>query len=67
VVDSAPTFFLVPGSVSTNPAYMTTAYGLRPVDKRNSIPFRYYRTGSPFEYELVRVIYTRYREAEIAR
>jgi phospholipid-binding lipoprotein MlaA len=67
VVDSAPTFFLVPGSVSTSPAYMTTAYGLRPVDKRNSIPFRYYRSGSPFEYELVRVIYTRFREAEIAR
>jgi phospholipid-binding lipoprotein MlaA len=67
VVDSAPTFFLIPGSVSTNPAYMTTAYGLRPVDKRNSIPFRYYQTGSPFEYELVRVIYTRYREAEIER
>jgi phospholipid-binding lipoprotein MlaA len=67
VVDSAPTFFLLPGSVSTNPAYMTTAYGLRPVDKRSSIPFRYYQTGSPFEYELVRVIYTRYREAEIER
>jgi phospholipid-binding lipoprotein MlaA len=67
VVDAAPAFFLIPGSVSTNPAYMATAYGLRPIDKRNSIPFRYWQTGSPFEYELVRVIYTRYREAEIER
>lgn len=67
IVDSAPSFFLVPGDVSSSPAYMVTSYGLRPVDKRNSIPFRYYRSGSPFEYELVRVIYTRFREAQIAR
>ena len=67
IVDSAPAWFLVPGDVSSNPAYMVTFYGLRPIDKRNSIPFRYFQTGSPFEYELVRVIYTRFREAQIAR
>ncbi len=67
IVDSAPSWFLVPGDVSSNPAYMATFYALRPIDKRNSIPFRYYQSGSPFEYELVRVIYTRFREAEIAR
>jgi phospholipid-binding lipoprotein MlaA len=66
-VDSAPLLFLIPSDVATSPAYMGTAYGLRPIDKRNSIPFRYYRSGSPFEYDLVRVIYTRYREAAIAR
>lgn len=67
VVDSAGSLFLVPANVASSPAYMGTAYGFRPVDKRNSIPFRYYRSGSPFEYELVRVIYTRYRDAAIAR
>ena len=67
IVDAAPSFFLVPGDVSSSPAYIATWYGLRPVDKRNSIPFRYYQSGSPFEYELVRVIYTRFREAAIAR
>ena len=67
VVDSAGSLLLVPGSISSTPAYMVTFYGLRPVDKRDSIPFRYYQSGSPFEYELVRVIYTRYREAQIAR
>jgi phospholipid-binding lipoprotein MlaA len=67
VVDNVGFGVLVPGSVSSSPAYIAAAYGLQPVDKRNSIPFRYYRSGSPFEYELVRVIYTRYRDAAIAR
>jgi phospholipid-binding lipoprotein MlaA len=67
VVDQAGWFFLVPGGVANHEAYMAASYGLRPIDLRNSIPFRYYRSGSPFEYDLVRVIYTRYREAAIAR
>ena len=67
VVDNVGFGVLVPAGVSSSPAYIATAYGLQPVDKRNSIPFRYYRSGSPFEYELVRVIYTRYRDAAIAR
>jgi phospholipid-binding lipoprotein MlaA len=67
VVDNIGSAFLVPGNVGSSPPYMATSYGLRPVDKRNSIPFRYYRSGSPFEYEFVRVIYTRFREAAIAR
>lgn len=67
VVDEVGWFFLVPGDVSSSPAYMVTSYLLRPIDLRSSIPFRYYRTGSPFEYDLVRVIYTKFREAAIAR
>jgi phospholipid-binding lipoprotein MlaA len=67
VVDNVGFGVLVPAGVSSSPAYIATAYGLQPVDKRNSIPFRYHRSGSPFEYELVRVIYTRYRDAAIAR
>jgi phospholipid-binding lipoprotein MlaA len=67
VVDNVGFGVLVPGSVSSSPAYIATAYGLQPIDKRNSIPFRYYRSGSPFEYDLVRVIYTRYRDAAIAQ
>lgn len=67
VVDNVGFGVLVPGNVSSSPTYIATAYGLQPVDKRNSIPFRYYRSGSPFEYEFVRVIYTRYRDAAITR
>jgi len=37
------------------------------IDLRKNTEFRYYETGSPFEYELVRYIYTKIREAEIAK
>ncbi len=37
------------------------------IDKRHSTSFRYYDTGSPFEYELVRLLYTKKRDLDIAR
>lgn len=37
------------------------------IDTRANTAFRYYRTGSPFEYVLVRYAYTRMREIEIER
>jgi phospholipid-binding lipoprotein MlaA len=37
------------------------------VDARYKQPFRYYSTGSPFEYELVRMFYTQKRKFEIER
>jgi phospholipid-binding lipoprotein MlaA len=40
---------------------------LEAVDKRHGEPFRYYRTGSPFEYELVRFVYGERRKLEIAK
>lgn len=35
------------------------------VDSRNQVFFRYYMTGSPFEYEMVRMLYDRSRGVEI--
>ncbi|SLM28920.1 VacJ family lipoprotein [Desulfamplus magnetovallimortis] len=35
------------------------------VDSRNQVFFRYYMTGSPFEYEMVRMLYDRSRVVEI--
>jgi phospholipid-binding lipoprotein MlaA len=32
------------------------------VDKRKRIPFLYHGTGSPFEYDLVRMLYTAQRQ-----
>ncbi len=40
---------------------------VRALDTRDNIGFRYYETGSPFEYELVRLLYLKMRELEIAR
>jgi phospholipid-binding lipoprotein MlaA len=38
---------------------------LNGIDKRRRQSFRYYETGSPFEYELIRLLYLRKREFEI--
>ena len=37
------------------------------IDARYQQPFRYFQTGSPFEYLLVRFAYTKKREIEIGR
>jgi phospholipid-binding lipoprotein MlaA len=58
---------LTPGPVADHPAYTATRYGLQPVDTRSRIAFRYYETGSPFEYDLVRLIYTEQRVLDIAK
>lgn len=40
---------------------------LQAVDTRHRLDFRYYETGSPFEYELVRFIYAKMRWLEIRK
>ena len=37
------------------------------INKRHETSFRYYDTGSPFEYELVRLLYTKKRILDISR
>jgi phospholipid-binding lipoprotein MlaA len=41
--------------------------GVAGVDKRKRMPFRYYGSGSPFEYEQIRMLYTKKRELDIAQ
>jgi phospholipid-binding lipoprotein MlaA len=40
---------------------------LRSIDARANLPFRYYASGSAFEYERLKVLYMKYREIQIAR
>jgi len=40
--------------------------GVAAIDKRKRTPFRYYGSGSPFEYEQIRLLYTKKRELDIA-
>jgi len=40
---------------------------LNAIDARHRTKFRYWETGSPFEYELVRLLYTKKRQLEIAK
>jgi phospholipid-binding lipoprotein MlaA len=49
-----------------NEPVVSAAYGVTyAVDRRYRIPFRYGQTGSPFEYELVRMLYTIKREIDV--
>lgn len=40
---------------------------LRAIDQRHLVGLRYYQTGSPFEYDLVRLLYTRKRQLDIGK
>ncbi len=40
---------------------------LRAIDLRGQTSFRYFRSGSPFEYEWMRWMYTEMREIEVGR
>jgi len=42
-------------------AYLT----MYTINKRDSVNFRYYQTGSPFEYTLVRLVYMNYRALQV--
>ncbi len=37
------------------------------VDQRHQVGFRYYQSGSPFEYDLVRFLYTKKRELDVLK
>jgi len=42
-------------------------YLLNGIDKRHRNAFSYYETGSPFEYELIRLLYGKARQLEISK
>jgi phospholipid-binding lipoprotein MlaA len=66
VADSLLLWSATPAAVSGTLPYSAVRFGLQPVDARHRIAFRYYGTGSPFEYDLVRLIYTETRELAVA-
>lgn len=60
-------FSLVGPPAWVNNTGITTAFtGTSAVDKRHRISLRYGQTGSPFEYELLRMLYTMKRDYDIA-
>jgi phospholipid-binding lipoprotein MlaA len=52
---------------STESAVKWSLSGLRIINTRSNVRFRYYETGSPFEYDLVRFIYLKDRQIKIER
>jgi phospholipid-binding lipoprotein MlaA len=67
VVDAAAITYALPAEVVNSIAYYVVMYGLRPVDARSRVAFRYYGSGSPFEYDLVRFLFTEKRELDLER
>ena len=47
--------------------WTTAELVIRALNLRANTPFRYHETGSPFEYELVRFVYTKKRELDIRK
>jgi phospholipid-binding lipoprotein MlaA len=65
--DALAFYYALPVEVTSSVAYYALMYGLRPIDARHQLAFRYYGTGSPFEYDLVRFFYTEKRQLDIER
>jgi phospholipid-binding lipoprotein MlaA len=67
-VDLATGLFVPPGAQINDLVYANPAvYGVQAVDARYQVNFRYFDSGSPFEYEIVRFFYTRKRELDLLR
>jgi phospholipid-binding lipoprotein MlaA len=67
-VDTAATLYLPPGSEINDRVYGNPAVlGVFVLDQRYVNAFRYFGSGSAFEYDLVRFLYRQQREFEIAR
>ncbi|WP_306535194.1 VacJ family lipoprotein [Geobacter sp.] len=67
VVDGAIFTFVGPSAWVDDQGISNAYTATYAVDKRHRIPFRYRQTGSPFEYELVRMLYTMKRDFDIAQ
>lgn len=65
--DLAVNSFAGPATWWDNDAYYWTVTGLNPIDRRSQEAFRYYETGSPFEYELIRMLHSMKREMDIQK
>jgi phospholipid-binding lipoprotein MlaA len=67
IADTLSLWLATPGAITDSTAYRIARFGLQPVDARHRIAFRYFETGSPFEYDLVRLLYTEQRKLDIAK
>jgi phospholipid-binding lipoprotein MlaA len=64
--DAALLWLITPAEITDHLAYSSLRFGLQNIDLRHRTAFRYFETGSPFEYDLVRLIYTEKRKVQIA-
>ncbi len=69
VVDSVARYFYLyqPLDLDENTEWGAVYTLSNAIDTRHKIKFRYYETGSPFEYDLVRYLYAKVRMLEIEK
>ncbi len=67
VVDSLKFSAIDPLNFDSNDDLEIPFHLLRAIDARHRTAFRYYETGTPFEYEWVRLLYREYRDIQIAK
>jgi len=67
VADWALYYAIDPLNLDSNDDIEIPYYLLTAIEARDRVDFRYYETGSPFEYELVRLLYGKYRDLVIAK
>jgi phospholipid-binding lipoprotein MlaA len=67
VTDSLTMSAIDPLNLDGHPQRQIAYYTLYPIDTRAHVPFRYYETGSPFEYEFVRMLYNTKRKMDIEK
>jgi len=67
VGDITDSLIVSPLLLEDHPDRKRVVYPLRFLDERAKTSFRYYQTGSPFEYELVRLLYSTKRNIEVLK
>ncbi len=67
ITDGVMLSLAVPNDIENTATYDAVIYGARTIDARANANFRYYATGSPFEYELVRYVNNQARELQIEK
>ena len=67
IADAATMAAIDPLNFDSNDDLEIPYYLLAAINNRHEVKFRYYETGSAFEYELVRLLYGKYRDLEIAK
>ena len=67
VVDIAAFSLMMPNDIEDETAYKVVTYGVQSLDMRYVNKFRYFESGSPFEYEFVRYGSEHLREMQIQK
>lgn len=65
VVDSVVFWVVDPFGISSFQSDHPYLIALDGIDQRANIPFEYFSTGSPFEYDYIRLLYTKKRQADV--